>query len=162
MEHVNTIYHEKTDNDNNWVKTVVSEQWGSTKILSKDKMYETTVLPGFIAEQNNKQVGLILYAIEEKQCEIVAVYSAIEKQGIGTKLIELVGMVAKEKGCNRVWLQTTNDNTSAFRFYQRMGFTIAAIRVNAIEAQRKVKAIPTIGNDGIPIRDEIEFEMKLN
>lgn len=162
MEHVSIIYHEKIDNDNDWIKTTVSEQWGSSKIVSKEKIYEAISLPGFIAEQNDKPVGLILYAIEEGQCEIVAIYSAIEKQGIGTELIELVKKIIKGKKCNRLWLQTTNDNTSALRFYQKRGFTIAAFRANAIEAQRRIKPIPLIGNDGIPIRDEIELEMKLN
>jgi ribosomal protein S18 acetylase RimI-like enzyme len=161
MEQTNISYHEKIDSDNNWVKSVVSEQWGSTKIASKDKMYETTTLPGFIAEQDSKPVGLILYAVEEEQCEIVAIYSSVEKQGIGTKLIELVKEVARKEKCNRLWLQTTNDNTSALRFYQKRGFTIAAFRANAMEAMRRIKPIPLIGNDGIPIRDEIEFEIKL-
>ncbi|HUC94472.1 MAG TPA: GNAT family N-acetyltransferase [Candidatus Saccharimonadales bacterium] len=162
MEQTNISYHEKTDSDNNWVKSVVSKEWGSTKIVSKDKVYETATLPGFIAEQNNKPVGLILYAIEEKQCEIVAIYSAVEKQGIGTKLIGLVEEVAKKEKCNRLWLQTTNDNTYALRFYQKRGFTISAFRANAMEAMRRIKPIPLIGNDGIPIRDEIELEIKFN
>ena len=162
MEHIDITYHKKIDGDNDCVKAIVSEQWGSPKILSKDKMYEAITLPGFIAERDNKPVGLILYATEEGGCEIVAIYSAVEKQGIGTKLIELVKEVAKEKKCNRLWLQTTNDNTSALRFYQKRGFTMAAFRANAIEAQRKIKPIPLTGNDGIPIRDEIELEMKLD
>lgn len=161
MEQMNISYREKTESDNDWVKDVVSKEWGSTKIVSKDKMYETTTLPGFIAEQGGKTVGLVLYAIEKNECEIVAIYSAIEKQGIGTKLIELVSDVAKKDGCNRLWLQTTNDNTSALRFYQKRGFIIAAFRANAMEAQRRIKPIPLIGNDGIPIRDEIELEIKL-
>ena len=162
MEQLNISYREKVASDNDWVKDVVTEQWGSTKITSKDKMYETSTLPGFIAEQDGKPVGLVLYAIEEKQCEIVAIYSAIEKQGIGTKLMDLVKEVAKQEKCDRLWLQTTNDNTSALRFYQKRGFTIAAFRANAIEAQRRIKPIPLIGNDGIPIRDEIELEIKFN
>lgn len=162
MEQTNISYREKTDSDNDWVKGVVSKEWGSTEIVSKDKMYEAVTLPGFIAERDSKPVGLILYAVEGKQCEIVAIYSAVEKQGIGTKLIELVSDVAKKDGCNRLWLQTTNDNTSALRFYQKRGFTIAAFRANAMEAMRRIKPIPLIGNDGIPIRDEIELEIKFN
>lgn len=55
---------------------------------------------------------------------------------------------------------TTNDNTHALRFYQKRGFVITAIRVNAMEEQRKKKPIPLTGNDGIPIRDEIELEIR--
>jgi hypothetical protein len=31
-----------------------------------------------------------------------------------------------------------------------------------MEAMRRIKPIPLIGNDGIPIRDEIELEIKFN
>jgi hypothetical protein len=48
------------------------------------------------------------------------------------------------------------------RFYQKRGFVIAAIHVNALEKARRLKPeIPLIGEDGIPLRDEIELEMIL-
>ncbi len=159
MERINLNFREKTETDNDWVESIVSKLWGSKKILSKDKIYEVVTLPGFITEQNNQSVGFILYAIEGNECEIVAVYSAIERRGIGTKLIRLVKEIVKKNNCKRIWLQTTNDNTQALRFYQKREFIIAAIRPNAIEAQRKIKHIPLVGNDGIPIRDEIELEL---
>jgi hypothetical protein len=51
----------------------------------------------------------------------------------------------------------------ALRFYQKRGFSLAAVHRNAVdEARRKLKPeIPIIGLDGIPIRDEIELEMAL-
>ena len=58
MEQTNISYHEKTDSDNNWVKSVVSKEWGSTKIVSKDKVYETATLPGFIANRTINRWGL--------------------------------------------------------------------------------------------------------
>ena len=36
-------------------------------------------------------------------------------------------------GCNRMWLVTTNDNTPAIRFYQRYGFTLKAVHINAVD-----------------------------
>jgi ribosomal protein S18 acetylase RimI-like enzyme len=66
------------------------------------------------------------------------------------------------KGCRRLWLITTNDNTDALRFYQKHGFMLVAVHRNAIEESRKLKPeIPLIGNNNIPIRDEIELEMML-
>lgn len=152
-------FRKKRNEDNEWVKSVVSEQWGSVKIISKGKIYDTLTIPGFIAENDEKPIGLILYVKENQQCEIVALYSSIEKHGIGTKLIELVKDIVKNSNCKRIWLQTTNDNISALHFYQKRGFTIATIRPNAIAEQRRLKPIPLIGKDGIPIRDEIELEI---
>jgi hypothetical protein len=52
---------------------------------------------------------------------------------------------------------------TALRFYQQCGFVLAAIHRNALEQSRKLKPeIPLVGNDGIPLRDEIELEMMLD
>jgi len=68
----------------------------------------------------------------------------------------------KKAKCKRLWLITTNDNTLAFRFYQKYGFALVAVHRNAIEKSRRLKPeIPLIGNAGIPLRDEIELEMML-
>jgi N-acetylglutamate synthase-like GNAT family acetyltransferase len=107
-----------------------------------------------------KIVGLLTYNLEETTCEIVTLNSWSQSQGVGTGLIEAVKQAARRKNCTRLWLVTTNDNTHALRFYQKQGFTFAAIRINAMERARKIKPeIPLTGEDGIPIRDELELEM---
>jgi hypothetical protein len=62
-----------------------------------------------------------------------------------------------------VWLVTTNDNLVALRFYQRRGFRLSALRPGAVdEARRRLKpAIPDAGAFGIPLRDELELELRL-
>lgn len=152
-------FRSKIDADEKWITEVASKLWGSTEIISKEHTYNILTLPNIIAERDGKPVGFVMYAIEEKACEIVALYTALENQGIGTKLLNQVKDVAKRDGCTKVWLMTTNDNTEALRFYQKRGFTITAIRTNVMEAQRKLKPIPFLGNDGIEIRDEIELEI---
>ena len=58
---------------------------------------------------------------------------------------------------------TTNDNTRALRFYQRAGFRLTALHPDAVDEARKIKpGIPGTGEDGIPIRDEIELTMELS
>ena len=58
---------------------------------------------------------------------------------------------------------TTNDNIRAIRFYQKRGFDMAAFRRNALDVSRKLKPeIPLVGDDGIPLRHEIEFELELS
>ena len=71
-------------------------------------------------------------------------------------------MVAKEHGCLRLYLVTTNENTAAMRFYQQLGFSILRVYRFAVDKARLIKPqIPMVGNDNIPIHDEIEMEMKL-
>lgn len=58
---------------------------------------------------------------------------------------------------------SSNDNLNALRFYQKYGFTLVALYPNALAQSRKLKPqIPLIGNDGIPLRDEIELELDLH
>lgn len=50
----------------------------------------------------------------------------------------------------------------ALRFYQRYGFEWVAFYKDEIKKSRKLKPeIPEFGNDGIPIKHEIEFEFRL-
>ena len=57
---------------------------------------------------------------------------------------------------------TTNDNLNALRFYQKRGFELVAVHPHAVDEARRIKLeIPMLGEDEIPIRDEIELEMLL-
>jgi ribosomal protein S18 acetylase RimI-like enzyme len=148
--------------DRNWVTGLLVEQWGSTKMVTRGKIYDADQMPGFAAIQANKPVGLITYRIEGSECEIISMNSLLERIGIGSALIEAVKDVATMAHCKRLWLITTNDNTAALRFYQKRGFLLVAIYRNALEQSRKLKPeIPLVGIDGIPLRDEIELELLL-
>ena len=150
---------EITENDRTWVKSIFVNYWGGDFSVSRGKKFSAEELPGFIAETGIEKVGLITYNINNKECEITTLNSLLEKNGIGTALIERVKQAAREENCKCLWLITTNDNTQALRFYQKLEFTIKAIHVNAMAESRKLKpGIPLFGNDEIPIRDEIELE----
>ncbi len=72
----------------------------------------------------------------------------------------LPGWVAEARGLGveTIRVTTTNDNTSALRFYQRRGFHLSALRPGAVTKARLVKPeIPERGEHDIPIRDEIEL-----
>jgi GNAT superfamily N-acetyltransferase len=151
-----------TQADREWVRELMLERWGSEKVVSRGVLYETGALPGFKAIRDNEPAGLVTYNIIEDNCEIVTLDSLIENIGIATALIDEVKGIAAKNGCARLWLITTNDNIHAIRFYQKRGFTITAIHCNAIAHSRQLKPqIPLTGSEGIPIRDEIEFEIRL-
>jgi len=150
------------EDDRAWVTQWLREQWGGPTIVTRGKSHRADTLPGFAAVRGDTAVGLITYRIEDLQCEIVSLDSRVEGAGIGTALLDAVADAARQAGCIRLWLITTNDNTRALRFYQRRGFVLAAIHRDAIAESRRIKpSISQIGIDGIPIRDEIELEMKL-
>jgi ribosomal protein S18 acetylase RimI-like enzyme len=152
-----------SDQYQEWIRNLLIEHWGATESVSRGRIHQADKLPGFIALVDSQPRGLVTYHIEGDQCEIVTLNSLIEKQGIGNALINSVINEAYAKGCKRLWLVTTNDNTHAFRFYQKRGLVVAGYHLNAIEQWRKLKpSIAWTGMDGIPIRDEIELELMLS
>ena len=140
----------------------MEREWGSLRQVTRGKLYHVLDYPGFVALVDGQPQGIVTYRIEGRQCEVLILHSVVEGLGVGATLIDHVKAQAKNAGCDRLWLITTNDNVHAFRWYQRRGFTIAAVHTNALEESRKIKPeIPLLGNEGIPLRDEIELEMLL-
>jgi N-acetylglutamate synthase-like GNAT family acetyltransferase len=147
--------------DKDWISQLITEHWGAEFMIVHGKTYYPRDLPGFVALKNTDKVGLVTYWLTEKECEIVTLDSLEPSVGIGTALIEAVKDVARESGCKRVCLTTTNDNLNALRFYQKRGFVLVTIRRDVIKIARQYKPIPLIGANGIPIRDEIELEVTI-
>jgi len=151
---------EKTEKDNHAVTEII-KGWGSEILVSRGKAHKAEDLHGIIVYENGKIIGLGLYRIEN-DCEIVLLETFVQNKGIGTQLIEKIKEIAIKNSCNRIWLVTTNENINAIKFYQKRGFRISNIYLNAMEEARKIKPeIPLIAENGIELRDEIEFEIKL-
>lgn len=148
--------------DKEWITPFLIEHWSSTRMVSRGRLYSVDEKPGFTALKNDKPIGLITYELLGEECEITSLNSLEERKGIGAALLDAVKDAAIQAGCRRLLVITTNDNTNAIRFYQRYGFTIATVYPNSMEEARRIKPeIPLTGNDGIPLRDEIEFEIFL-
>lgn len=142
-----------------WARELIVQEWGGPMIVTRGKVYDVGVFPGFIALHREEPVGLATYRIEGDECELMSLNSLVEGRGIGAALIAAVREVARAAGCRRLWLITTNDNLGALRFYQKHGFRLAALYPNALALSRRFKPqIPMTGLEGIPLRDEIEME----
>jgi ribosomal protein S18 acetylase RimI-like enzyme len=93
---------------------------------------------------------------------VITVDALVERKGIGAALLAAAQREARNHGCARMWLITTNDNLGAFAFYQKQGMRMSAVYPDAVTAARKLKPqIPLIAENGILIRDEVEFETQL-
>ena len=144
------------------VNSYIRYLWGGPMVVTLGNLYDTSNLPGFIADGDGALLGAILYRLENDEFEISAFFSLIQGVGVGTKLINATIETAKQHRVRRVWLITTNDDTHAIRFYQKHGFKLKAVHIDAFEVTRKLKnELPSLGNDNIPIEHEFEFEMFL-
>ena len=145
------------------VDRFIKDEWGGPMIVTHGNLYDSSVLPGYAALENEKVMGAALYRIIGDECEIAALYSLAQNRGVGTALINKVIEAARKQGCRRLWLVTTNDNTHAIRFYQRFGFHLKVVHIGSLEVTRQLKeGVPAKGIDGIPLEHEFEFELILN
>jgi hypothetical protein len=103
------------------------------------------------AEYNGQASALLTYQEGSDAVEIVAICSAVP--GCGKALIVALKL---RFDTMPIWLVTTNDNHRALLSYQRQGFAVIETRKGAVARARRLKpSIPLIGQDGIPMRDEL-------
>lgn len=143
------------------VRAELQSHWHSHDIWSLGRCHHADALPGYIAEKDGAFAGLITLHLDQGnwQCEVVTLSSRRAARGTGAALLAAAEQYAREHGCRRIYLTTTNDNTNAMRFYQRQGWRIAHLHAGIVDRVRTlVPDMPLAGFDGIQIRDEIEFE----
>ena len=146
-----------------WVELLAADQFGSPMVVSRGVLHDARQLPGLVAEVNSKPAGLLQYRRRGSEWEIVVLISAIRRQGIGRKLLEAAKGKARQAGCERLWLITTNNNRVAQEFYAALGWQVVAVHRGAIREARKLKPeIPDLDEEGIPIEDEVEFELRFS
>ncbi len=151
-----------TIDDLSRLRQVWKENWGDEFVVAHGVIYYPDALDGFIALDGTDWIGEITHTFSENECEIVSLDSMREGMGVGTMLLQQVVEEAREKGCRRIFLITTNDNLNALGFYQKRGFELVAVHRGAINESRKTKPnISMIGANNIPLRDEIELELIL-
>jgi ribosomal protein S18 acetylase RimI-like enzyme len=152
-----------SDGERREVAALWSERWGSPRMVSRGRAHEPMALPMLVAISSDDRIaGALTYDVRGGEMEAVTVDAFLEGAGAGRALIEAAAAEGRRQGCRRLWLITTNDNTPAIRFYQRCGMTLAALHRDAVAESRRLKPeIPETGLDGIPIRDELEFELPL-
>jgi N-acetylglutamate synthase-like GNAT family acetyltransferase len=140
------------DSDRDWLQRILSESWGSARIVTRGTVHQADSLSGFLAEVENQNVGVITWNVNGSMLEIITLNVLRQREGIGRALVNAVIGEAESLKCSRVWV-----------FYQALGFKVIAVHKGAVNESRKIKPeIPLIGIDGIPITDEIELEKILS
>ena len=135
------------------------DNWFSTDMSIRGEIIDGTKLDGFLLQEKNTIIGLVTYTFFGDICEIVSLDSKRENIGIGSALLKEIEKIAIDNNCKKMRLITTNDNMRELQFYQKRGYCLTKIYPNAMEEVRKVKPnVPALGDNDIPLRDEIELE----
>jgi N-acetylglutamate synthase-like GNAT family acetyltransferase len=136
---------------------------GSAVVARHGELVDATQHPALVAEEEGSVVGVLTYVVAGRACEVLTLHADPPGLGRGTELVEALAGLASARGCDRLWLITTNDNVDALRFYQRRGFRLTGVHPGAVDrARRELKPqIPEVAGNGIPVRDELDLERPL-
>lgn len=145
-----------------FIRACVAEHFGGEPIVSLGQAYRMDELQFAFARRDGEPVAFAGYRWDGEDCELVVLVSGAPGAGYGGEVVDQVLRQAKARGCRRVWLVATNDNLHAIGWYQRRGFEMVRVHRRSIERERLLKPnLPQLGLNGIPLRDEIEFEYRL-
>ena|SRR5688572_27757989 len=155
------IVHELTAADVDWARDFMTRVAGASRMVSRGRIHECHLLPGFYTEDaERRRTAILTYRIDAAGMEVVSLYADDRGRGYGTALLAAASERARREGCRRLWLVTTNDNVPAQRFYEARGMRVAAVHEGAVDAARRdlKPEIPPHGVGGVAIHDEIELE----
>jgi GNAT superfamily N-acetyltransferase len=148
--------------DRPWAERLVSDRFGSARIVSRGVLHETRDLPGLVAASEGARAGLLQYRVAGEELEVVVLIAVSSGRGAGTSLLRAAERIARSRGCRRLWLITTSDNRAALSFYRAAGWRQVAVHRGAVREARRLKPeIPELAADGTPIEDEVELELLL-
>ncbi|WP_019743658.1 GNAT family N-acetyltransferase [Bacillus altitudinis] len=148
--------------DFSWLTCFFNEHWGGTTMVSKGTTYNVLNENIMLAKRGDSIVGILVYKIFKEEAEILTLEALEKYHGVGSKLLFELEQHLKTQNIHSINLITSNDNLNAIRFYQRKGYSFKNIYIGAIDKARMLKpTIPSIGNYGIHVKDELEFEKRL-
>ena len=148
--------------DRPWLRHFMRDHWGAEAMITRGRTCYPAENPAILADSGTEIVGVVTYEFLGDECEITSL-NAHYTGGIGARLLEEAVAAARARGCRRVWLITTNDNLNALKFYQKRGWRLVAVYPGAVDESRKLKPqISRVGENGIPLHDEIELEFRLD
>lgn len=151
-----------TPADSAYIEAACTRAFASPYVVAAGQKLHVPELPGLIAWEDGAPMAHATWVIEGDDMEIITLVADAPGKGHAAALMQAARAEAKAMGLSRLHLETTNDNTPALRFYQRLGMTISAIHIGAVAEARKLKPeIPLTGRDGIPLEHEIELEWDL-
>jgi ribosomal protein S18 acetylase RimI-like enzyme len=151
------------EGDAKWLRDLLEDRWGGQTQVADGREYRPSDLPGVVATMGGERVGYAALEVDGAVAWIGLIDVQRPRSGIGTRLVAALRDEAFARGCTTLRAITTNDNDVAQRFYEAQGFRLRQVRAGAVNESRRIK--PTIsltGVGGVPMTDELEYELTLS
>lgn len=154
--------HEITNENRPMINEFLKTHWYATTMVLRGEIVNMSRAEGFFRTENGVITALLTYRFDGRIFEILSLDSLREGKGVGTWMLQEAVCRARQLGAEKIVVITSNDNMRAIGFYQKRGFDLVKLYRNGLDAARRLKPdIPLVGRDNIPLRHELEFEMKL-
>ena len=155
------MVREATDSDRAAARELFQRDFGRTRIVAFGEVMDIDAMPALVAVLRTEPSGALAYRLLGDSLHIVALATdpMWQRSGVGGYLIAEAELLARRLRLKRVVISTTNDNLPALHFYQRRGYILTELVANSVVAHTHQEIA---GFGGIPVRDEIRLEKKLN
>ena len=156
-----TVKKVTSEAERTFVRSLVERCWGEEEQLTFDRRFVVAEFPTYVAKLKQSVAGFASFAETDDALIVVAlgVVPQCQGLGVGRRLIEKVEEEAKKLRKRRMLVSTSNDDLPALAFYQSLGFQIYDVRPDVV-ARKHGAVLPGIG--GLPVRDELRLQKKLN
>jgi ribosomal protein S18 acetylase RimI-like enzyme len=151
---------EATDADRRAARELFERDFGRTQIVAFGEVMDVDQMPALVAVPHEEPSGALAYRLLGDALHIVALATdpMWQRSGVGAYLVAEAELLARRLKLVRVVVATTNDNLPALYFYQRRGYRLTDLVPQAVPKHTHKQ---TPGFAGIPVRDEIRLEKKL-
>jgi ribosomal protein S18 acetylase RimI-like enzyme len=154
------LVREGTDADRAAVRELFERDFGRTQIVAFGQVVDIEQMPTLVAAMHRDPSGALAYRLHEDALHIVALATdpMWQRSGVGGHLVAEAELLARRLKLERVVVVTTNDNLPALYFYQRRGYRITGFVPESVVRHTRQEIG---GFAGIPVRDEIRLEKRL-
>lgn len=137
--------------------------WGSHSMMIDLHVYDVAEIDALgLYEPDGGTAALASWTMRGQNAYLCALHSLKPGEGVAIRMLDAVIAAARQAGARRLKAMVTNDNMPGLTFYQRRGFRLSGLHLEAVDAYRSI--VPTIietGYKGIPIHDALELEIVL-
>jgi GNAT superfamily N-acetyltransferase len=155
------LVREATDVDRAAARELFQRDFGRTKIVAFGEIMDIDEMPALVAVLHADPSGALAYRLFGDALHIVALATdpMWQRSGVGAYLVAEAELLARRLQLKRLVVSTTNDNLPALYFYQRRGYQLTElVPENVIVHTHQQQS----GFAGIPVRDEIRLEKRLD
>ena len=142
---------------------IMMASWGSHSMMIGLHVYDVAEIDALgLYAPDGSTAALASWTLRSENAYLCALHSLKLGEGVAIRMIDAVMAAARQAGARRLKAMLTNDNMPALILYQRRGFRLSGLYLDAIDAYRSV--VPSIiktGYKDIPIHDALELEIAL-